>query len=338
MELLKEDRLPPIGKVWGLQRLANKHGVFCICAIDHQDEFRELLDPSVDRVPYQMTVQTKMQVIEALTPTVSAFLLDPVYSLGQAILSGAVDGGAGLIASLEDKDYGGTDFARETILREGWSVSKAKRIGVDGLKLLFFYRSDSGELAERQKSLVENLANECERYDMPLIVEPIWYPNEHEDTRREEVQNLRIDSIVRAAAEIADLGVDMMKVEFPGTVESDRARRTAEEACQRLSESIRVPWVVLSGGVDFATFEQQVKIACQFGASGFLAGRALWRDAVEVRDPKVRVDALEKAQSRLGELAEITSHYGRPWFRAPSLEEVVTAMPDGWYGEYRSLP
>jgi tagatose 1,6-diphosphate aldolase len=338
MKPLQEDGRPPIGKVWGLQRLANQQGVFCICAIDHQDDFRELVNPDISQVSYQTTVRAKLEVIEALSPMVSAFLLDPVYSLGQAILGGSVPGSVGLIASLEEIGYGGTDFARETILRKDWSVSKAKRIGVDGLKLLLFYRPDSGKLAERQKNLVEGLADECRRYDMPLIVEPIWYPSEDEDIRSEAVQNLRVDSIIRSAEEIADLGVDLMKVEFPGSVESDRAHRAAEEACQRLSESIRVPWVVLSGGVDFSTFKQQVEIACRSGASGFLAGRAIWREAVEVKDTDTRRSALEEARSRLSELAEVTTHYGRPWFRAPSLEDLVATMPDGWYGAYEPLP
>ncbi len=38
------------------------------------------------------------------------------------------------------------------------------------------------------------------------------------------------------------------------------------------------PWILLSAGVDFDEFAIQVRIACTAGASGFLAGRAVWQD------------------------------------------------------------
>ena len=42
------------------------------------------------------------------------------------------------------------------------------------------------------------------------------------------------------------------------------------EICRQLDASSQVPLVILSGGVDFELFCQQVEIACQVGASGFL--------------------------------------------------------------------
>ena len=41
-----------------------------------------------------------------------------------------------------------------------------------------------------------------------------------------------------------------------------------------------VPWVLLSAGVSYDTFLKQVRVACEAGASGVMAGRAVWKEAV----------------------------------------------------------
>ena len=58
---------------------------------------------------------------------------------------------------------------------------------------------------------------------------------------------------------------------------TDRARW--REACAELDEASALPWVLLSGGVDDATFEAQVETACRAGASGVLVGRSVWAEA-----------------------------------------------------------
>src|SRR4029078_4586491 len=52
-----------------------------------------------------------------------------------------------------------------------------------------------------------------------------------------------------------------------------------------LDAASQVPWVLLSGGVDDATFEAQVEVACRAGASGVLAGRSVWEGAASAVAP-----------------------------------------------------
>jgi hypothetical protein len=47
--------------------------------------------------------------------------------------------------------------------------------------------------------------------------------------------------------------------------------------------------MLLSAGVDFESFRKQVKIACKAGASGFLAGRALWQEGTQIRSRDERM-------------------------------------------------
>ena len=81
------------------------------------------------------------------------------------------------------------------------------------------------------------------------------------------------------------LGGDVLKAEFPYDAgETDEARW--RDACEELTAAIDVPWVLLSGGVDAATFEAQVRVACAAGASGVLAGRSIWAEAATMAPPR----------------------------------------------------
>ena len=70
--------------------------------------------------------------------------------------------------------------------------------------------------------------------------------------------------VVETARRLTALGGDILKAEFPydpGVTDEGRWR----EACAELDEASRLPWVLLSGGVDDATFEAQVRVACGAG-------------------------------------------------------------------------
>ena len=53
----------------------------------------------------------------------------------------------------------------------------------------------------------------------------------------------------------------------------------------------QVPWAVLSAGVDHSVFLGQVEAAIKNGASGVIAGRALWKDCISL-DRKVSKERL----------------------------------------------
>jgi sulfofructosephosphate aldolase len=68
---------------------------------------------------------------------------------------------------------------------------------------------------------------------------------------------------------------------------------------------------VLSQGVEPDDFPHAVEAACRGGASGCLAGRALWTAALPADDPTELVR--EWSVPRLRELNRIVDEYGRPW-------------------------
>ncbi len=90
-----------------------------------------------------------------------------------------------------------------------------------------------------------------------------------------------------------------------------------------------MPWTLLSGGDHYDAFREQVRAACAAGASGFLVGRALWKDAVAA-NADLRASILDtEARPRLAELAGIATELGADWAERHTL-------PDFGEGDYRT--
>ena len=100
---------------------------------------------------------------------------------------------------------------------------------------------------------------------------------------------------------------DLLKLEWPGSA----------EGCRRVTEALGpVPWTLLSAGVGFDDFGERVRIALDNGASGFIAGRAIWGEAVTLTG-EARVAFLEAtARPRLAALCDLLAQSGRPWREA----------------------
>ena len=112
--------------------------------------------------------------------------------------------------------------------------------------------------------------------------------------------------VIETARQVTALPIDVLKAEFPADNKIERDEKKLLELCQELDQSSRLPWVLLSAGVDFDSFKKQVEIACKAGASGFLAGRALWQEGVQTRPREERLNFFQNtAAPRLKKLAEI---------------------------------
>jgi len=103
------------------------------------------------------------------------------------------------------------------------------------------------------------------------------------------------------------------------------------DLCHQLNEASQVPWVILSAGVNFEIFYREVEIACQAGASGFLAGRALWQEATQISSRQERLKFLETTViKRLESLTELANKYGTPWHTKLEASEV----DESWHRAY----
>jgi len=315
------------GKARGLQRITSSDGFVLSCAVDHITEFRELLDPRSD---FAEVVRAKSDLIRAVAPVTTAVLVDALYGVGYLGLTGALPRDVGLVVSLEDGDYS-LSSPKWTRYRSGWGPRQAQSSGADAVKLLWWYRPDGDpKLAESQRRLLATLGEECSELGLLLIVEPIWFPRPEEATSSREWRIRRAQGITESAATAESLGADILKVEFPTNLDQPDATEFAEEALARLDASITKPWVVLSAGVAFETFEHQVELACLAGASGYIAGRSLWREAVAAR-PLDRDAAVATMIRRLQRLNDLTRRHGRPAIRNVALQTALAHLPEAWF-------
>lgn len=327
-----------IGKVRGLQQLADTSGIFAMCAMDHRGSMQQMLNPQApERVGYQALTEVKQDLAEMLSPVSTAVLLDPIYGAPQAIASGVLRGGTGLLVSLEETGYEREAEGRVTRLLDGWSVEKIKRMGASAVKVLLYYRPDLSTVAARQREVVRTVADDCRRFDIPFVLEPIAYPVEAE--RDPAVFAARKpDLVVQSADDLTPLAIDVLKAQFPVELRFERDAGRIREACERIDANSRVPWVLLSGGVSYDEFITQVEPACRAGASGLLGGRAVWQEALQLPDRRERRRWLQTTGAdRMRRLHEIAGEHGRPWWRkhGPSLREVVPVSED-WYRRYGS--
>jgi len=328
-------RTLPIGKLRGLQQIASEAGIFAMCAMDHRGSIRRMINPaSPGAVSHETLVAYKRELCAVLAPASTAVLLDPLYGAPHIIASGALPRDVGLLVSLEATGYTLEKEARLTALLPDWGVEKIKRMGASGAKLLVYYHPGLPEVAARQRDLVRRVVKECTRADLACLVEPVAYPIGEEDPTQFARHKPAV--VVETARQITALGADVLKAEFPADsrYEPDESRLLAY--CQQLDEASGAPWVLLSGGVTFDEFARQVQIACRAGASGFLAGRAVWQEAMGITDGAQRRHWLETVgEERMRRLADIAGEHAQPWWekRASSPAELAE-IGEGWYVAY----
>ena len=266
-----------IGKVRGLMQIARDNGVFTICALDHRGSLQKMINQvNPAAVGYEEMVTRKLELCSNLAGYASAVLLDPIYSAAQCISGGILPRQTGLLVSVEASGYAEED-KRLARLLDGWSIEKIKRMGAQAVKLLVYYRSDFQETAAKQLDTINKVTQDCIKYDLPCLVEAVSYPLGDEKGNAARFARHKEELVIKAAEDITALPIDVLKTEFPADMAYKQDPAELAELCHRLDTASRVPWVILSRGVDFEVFKRQVEIACRAGASGFLGGRAIWK-------------------------------------------------------------
>jgi tagatose 1,6-diphosphate aldolase len=316
-----------IGKLRGLQQCSSPDCTFTCLALDHRQNLRRALNPpEPDSVSDLDLTRFKLDVTKALAGSATAVLLDPEFSAAQAIASGALPGRIPLVVAVESTGYGGEPTARQSQILPGWSVEKARRMGASMIKLLVYYHPDSPTAGEIE-TFVRQVADECTRLDLGLMLEPLSYSLLN---NKKLPSNEKHRVVTETARRLTIPGVDLLKAEFPLDVAANPLESDWARACGEISSASRVPWILLSAAVDFDTYLHQVRVACQEGASGCAVGRAVWQEAVGLRG-EVRTKFLkEVARPRMESLAQLCNQLGRPWteyFAPPEIE------PD-WYKTY----
>jgi tagatose 1,6-diphosphate aldolase len=323
-----------LGKIGGLRRLSDARGIFSITAMDQRNSLRVILDPQNPNevTPAQLT-DAKLALAEALSPHSTAVLLDPQYGVAQAIAAGVLDAHVGLIVTLEADHPKTVGQGRVTQIAPGLSAQKIRRMGGDAVKLLVRYRPDLTDAAQQNEAVIQEVAAQCQQADTPFVLETVATALEGQskaDFAREKPQ------IVIETARRLSRYCDLYKAEFPDDLAFEHDPAVLAKHCQELDQASAVPWVILSAGADIGPFSQMVEVACQNGASGFLAGRAIWKNYVAIVNPEQRLATLNhQAVHNLGVITHLAVRDAHPWMTHRSIQlPPPTSFSPTWYESY----
>ena len=313
------------GRWRGLKATSTSEHVFTIMAFDQRGSYVGMLPEGSG---FDDAVAIKSEVVGRLSPFTSAVLLDPTYGLRPAL---QLHRNSGLLMALEKSGYTGDSTMRRADFDPDWTVAKMRRAGAAAVKLLIYYHPGSGALADEIEGTISNIVTDCHAQDLPLFVEPMSYSLDPEvPTDSAEFAAGKPEVVIETARRISALGVDVLKMEFPMNAKYHDDENAWLQACEAVSAASSAPWVLLSAGVDFDIFDRQVRVACQGGASGYLGGRAIWKECAAMSPGERHEFLLGTATERIDSLNGHTLKHGRPWTE-------FYAMPESgpeWYRNY----
>lgn len=280
-----------------LKDITRPSGGFSMLAVDQREAMRLMFAaagvpaPVTDR---QLT-DFKVNAAKILSPYASAILVDQQFCYHQVVEQNAIAKSCAMIVAADAFIPGNGIPVDSVVIDKNVDAQAVKRDGGKALKLLVLWRSD--EDPAQRLEMVRNFNQLCHANGLLSIIEPVVRP-----PRRGDVFD-REQAIIEAAKELGDSGADLYKVEMP--LYGKGTQQDLLNASQTLNEQINMPWVILSSGVDEKLFPRAVSVAMQAGASGFLAGRAVWSSVVGLPDTELMLrDISVPKLQRLGEIVD----------------------------------
>ncbi|MCX2729546.1 hypothetical protein OOZ19_04800 [Saccharopolyspora sp. NFXS83] len=290
-----------------LADIAQSDGTFAIVALDQRNTLRRMFTAANQPIDDDLLRRFKGDVVGGLSPSASGLLVDPDFGVPAAVEDGNLAPGAGLAVAAEPSDRG--KFGDEPLTRRepAQNARWVRDMGGHAVKFFVQLRADRDrELGGRDVSAeavdaAAEVVADCRADGVPSVIENLIYPLPGEG---ELSPQARADAIIESARALDELKPDLLKLEYPGSA----------EACRRLAEVVTVPWVVLSAGVGFDEFQDVLRISCdEGGASGFIAGRAFWKDAVALDQPDRRPFLADTARRRLDQCVTAIQGRATPW-------------------------
>ncbi|MHB8221037.1 MAG: tagatose-bisphosphate aldolase [Acidimicrobiales bacterium] len=290
----------------GLDRLSLDDGKLLVVAADQRSSLRRMRAAAGAKSGDDQLRDFKRDVVRCLSPHASGVLLDPELAFPDLVDDGSVDAHAGVLVALEQTDPPWIGGLRRSVLLPGVDPVGLSALGVAAAKLLVYLRPDQEDGDRRACELVTGASRACAAAGLCLVVEVLVYalPGEDPSAYRDSFSRLIRDAAVRSV----DAGARFLKLPFPGS----------EAACHEITDSVGVPWVVLSGGTSHEVFVGNLEQALDGGASGCMAGRSIWGDAVGMADPVRRAWLEDEGVRRVEELARRMEGRGRPWCEVDS--------------------
>lgn len=273
-----------------LSALQRPSGGFAMLAVDQREAMRAMFAAHrTEPVTDQDLRDFKVAATRILTPYASGVLVDRQFAFDAVVEQRAVAQGCGLIASADHFEPAHGELVGTVTIDRQVDPLRVREQGAVALKLLVLWRED--EPAGPRIAMVEEFLDLCRGAGLISIIEPV--SRGRADRRPSDTEA----GVLAAARELGRLGADLYKAEVPlkGQGPDDLIRR----GCAEISRAVDGPWVVLSSGVPEDVFPHAVRLAMSEGASGFLAGRAVWASCIGAADVEheLRTAAVRRLQA-----------------------------------------
>ena len=316
------------GKLRGLRRMADSSGRFKMTAVDQRPPIENPIAAARGgKAPWADVARFKTMLVEELQGQSTAMLLCPNYAYPMA--HSVLDPRLGLIMTLEESNFRETAEGRLSDTIDSWSVEKIKRAGADAVKVLAWYRPDAPKaINDAQKAFTLAIGEACQKFDIPYLFELLVYPlpgEKNQTTQYIEMADKKSDLVLESVAAFTDAkyGIDVFKLESPVPARNcpGAGNPGAEEVQRHFDEMGRLcsrPWVMLSAGAGMGEFRNVLSHAYAAGASGYLAGRAIWSDAFKAFPDwdKIRSGLQGPSVDYMRDLNTLTDAKAAPWWAA----------------------
>jgi tagatose 1,6-diphosphate aldolase len=331
------------GKLRGLQRISNSNGTLTMLALDQNSSMIDMAQKALkasgqDREPtYEELVEAKLDMMRQMAPAASGVLIDAYYGAWPAIASEALPPEKGMLVRVEKSGSPKNKFGGPMgEIEPGWSVEKIKLMGADAVKLLAPFEPGEPVSAEHQFALISHVYEECKKFDILMLLEPVAFPYGGEKKTDKQYLDRKAHTVIESARQISRF-CDVYKAEFPGTL-GHESNDQLQDNLHALSEASERPWVLLSAGVDYPDYFKQVTMAMECGCSGVLGGRAFWKEYFlqETEEARTRF-AATTGHKRVEDVDAVVKQNGTPWFAKYGFtrDELTTVRAtEGWHARY----
>ena len=286
----------------GYQQICGRDGAMMVVAADQRGGMRKIMaaHPSEEAaITEAMLGETKTDIATYLASAAGCILLDPVCAVPGIVDQKVLPRDTALLIGLDASGFDTTPEGYQlSKLVPGVDARKVRALGGTGGKIMVYLRSDRPDANEANVEVLRRCVEDFTREDLLLVVEFLTYslPNEGKEDYRAAFSGL-IEGGTRICLEV---GSKVLKLPYPGNA----------EACARVTALCgKIPWAVLSAGVDHETFLGQVEVAMANGASGVIAGRALWKDCISLDRNVTRERLTTVAVPRLRQIQSIVARH-----------------------------
>jgi len=271
-------------------------------ALDQRESLRTMFEEAGTKPASDALLATfKSEAASILAACASGILLDPGFG-GEAIERARQwPQTCSLIVAADQLEQEPGEPPTDSTLDDTFDPAGARAAGAVALKLLLYWRG-SENAAACQAAAAEFL-NRCREHALLGIVEGVVRPPRSGGSWDRE------QAIVDAARELGACNPDVYKAEVP--LYGKAPPQEVTERAAQITAAVGCPWVVLSNGVPTELFADAVRASCRGGASGFLAGRAIWADALAGGTYRERLATT--SLPRLARLTQIVDEEARTW-------------------------